>query len=83
MSIIASLDSVGIVDSTQNKKSFSLLFFRTKHRLATFPVVKVLPCEEAKSIMIFYITFSNPQRKFFALWTFTELGDHLLTPAFR
>ena len=52
MSVITSLYSVGIVDSTHYRKSLSLLFFRIKHRLATFPVVDVPPCEEAKSIKI-------------------------------
>ena len=58
MSVINSSYCVGIVDSTQYRKSFSLLFFRIKHRLATFPVVDVPPCEEAKSIMISNFSFS-------------------------
>ena len=59
------------------------MIFRIKHRLATFPVVDVPPCKETKSIIISNCSFSNLQRKLLAPWTFTEVDDHLLTPAFR
>ena len=53
-----------MVDSTKYRKSFSLSLVPTKQRLVTFSVVEVPPCVNAKSINMYILYFTKPDKAF-------------------